>query len=226
MAVVAVLTAAYLGAVWLGLRLVVEPEQIAVFWPASGLALGVLLATPKRRWPSILAAWFVAHAAAELAYGVQIIESLAYPAIALGEVALGASLALRTTGRTSLVELDRRGLVAMTGWMTLVAAPLSAVAASAVHHYMIGTDFIKVAVLWWSAEVVGELVVAPALLTAPALVHWWSRANRSRRIEGAVGLAATVLFGVATFAMPAQYGSLGQRLLRCRVLCWSYSARA
>jgi len=203
------LTVAYLGAVWLGLRLVVEPEQIAVFWPASGLALGVLLAIPKRRWPSILAAWFVAHAAAELAYGVQIVESLAYPAIALGEVALGASLALRTTGRTTLVELDRRGLIALTGWMTLVAAPLSAVTASAVHHYMVGTDFIKVAVLWWSAEVVGELVVAPALLTAPALVHWWSRANRSRRIEGAVGLAATVLFGVATFAMPAQYGSLG-----------------
>ena len=41
-----VLTAAYLGAVWLRLRLVVEPEQIAVFWPASGLALGVLLAGP------------------------------------------------------------------------------------------------------------------------------------------------------------------------------------
>ena len=93
-----VLTAAYLGAVWLGLQLVVEPEQIAIFWPASGLALGVLLAIPKRRWPSILAAWFVAHAAAELAYGVQIIEALAYPAIALGEVTLGASLALRTTG--------------------------------------------------------------------------------------------------------------------------------
>jgi integral membrane sensor domain MASE1 len=157
-----VLTAAYLGAVWLGLHLVVEPEQIAVFWPANGLALGVLLAIPKRRWPAILAAWFVAHAAAELAYGVQIIEALAYPAIALGEVTLGAGLALRTTGRTSLVELDRRGLVALTGWMTLVAAPLSAVAASAVHHYMIGTDFIKVAVLWWSAEVVGRTRGRPA----------------------------------------------------------------
>ena len=74
---------------------------------------------------------------------------------------------------------------------------------------MLGTDFIKVAVLWWSAEVVGELVVAPALLTAPALAHWWSRANRSRRFEGAVGVLATVLVGVATFAMPAEYGSLG-----------------
>jgi CheY-like chemotaxis protein len=60
---------------------------------------------------------------------VQIIEALAYPAIALGEVTLAASLALRTTG---LVELDRRGLMALTGWMILVAAPLSAVAAAAV----------------------------------------------------------------------------------------------
>ena len=110
--------------------------------------------------------------------------------------------------------------------MTLVAAPLSAVAASAVHHYMLGTDFIKVAVLWWSAEVVGELVVAPALLTAPSLVNWWSRANRRRRIEGAVGLAATVLFGVATFAMPANTDRWAWRLFRCRVLCWSSSGRA
>ena len=45
-------------------------------------------------------------------------------------------------------------------------------------------DLIKVAVLWWSAEVVGELVVAPTLLTAPTLVRWWSRANCRRRIEG------------------------------------------
>ena len=134
-----VLTAAYLGSVWLGLQLVVEAEQIAVFWPASGLALGVLLAIPKRRWPSILAAWFVAHAAAELAFCVHIIEALAYPAIALGEVTLGASLALRTTGRASLVDLDRRGLFALTGWMTLGRRAV-AVAAAVVHHFSLGSD--------------------------------------------------------------------------------------
>jgi PAS domain S-box-containing protein len=204
-----VLAAAYLGAVLLGLRLVVEPEKIAVFWPASGLALGVLLAVPQRRWPSIVAAWFVAHAAAELAAGLHIVPALAYPAIALGEVTLGASLTKRLAGRDSFVELDRRGLVALTASMTLVAAPLSAVAAAVIHHYVLGGDLIKVTVLWWSAEVVGELVVAPVLLTASSFVSWWSRANRARRIEGIAGVAATVLIGVATFAVPAEYGSLG-----------------
>jgi PAS domain S-box-containing protein len=203
------LTLAYLAAVWVGLRLVVKPEEIAIFWPASGLALGVLLALPTRRWPPLLAAWFVAHAGAELAAGLNVIPALAYPAIALGEVTLGASLTLRSTGRDRFEDLDRRGLLALTGWMTLVAAPLSALAASAIHERILGGDFVKVAVLWWSAEVVGELVVAPALLTLPALASWWLRASRNRRIELVGGLAVTVLVGIATFAMPAEYGSLG-----------------
>jgi integral membrane sensor domain MASE1 len=139
------ITLAYLVAVWVGLRLVVRPEGIAIFWPASGLALGALLLVPTRRWPPLLAAWFVVHAGAELAVGLHVIPALAYPAIALAEVTLGASLIRRTTPHESLAEFDRRGLVALTGWMTLVAAPLSAVTAAAMHHQILGGDFLKVA---------------------------------------------------------------------------------
>ena len=181
------ITTAYLVAVWVGLRLVVRPEAIAIFWPASGPALGALLLMPTRRWPALLAAWFVVHAGAELALGLNVILAFAYPAIALAEVTLGASLIRRTTRHESLAELNRRGLLALTGWMTLVAAPLSAVAAAALHHQMLGDDFLGVALHWWSAEVVGELVVAPALLTASSLAKWWVHAGLARRIEGGVG---------------------------------------
>ena len=202
------LTLSYMVAVWLGLRLVVRPEQVAIFWPASGVALGVLLLVPTRRWPSLLAAWFVVHAGSELAVGLHILPALAYPAIALAEVTLGASLIRRTTRHESLADLDRRGLFALTGWMTLVAAPLSAVAAAAIHQQILGGDFFRVTVLWWSAEVVGELVVAPALLTASSLAKWWARAGLARRIEGVTELVVVVLVGIATFAIPAEYGPL------------------
>ena len=142
-------------------------------------------------------------------FGLNVILAFAYPAIALAEVTLGASLIRRTTRHESLAELDRRGLLALTGWMTLVAAPLSAVAAAALHHQMLGGDFLGVALHWWSAEVVGELVVTPALLTASSLAKWWVRAGLARRIEGGVGLSVVLLVGVATFAeTPAEYGPL------------------
>ncbi len=37
-------------------------EQIAILWPANGIALGVLLASPRRAWPGLLLAYALAYA--------------------------------------------------------------------------------------------------------------------------------------------------------------------
>ena len=52
---------AYWIAVRLGLLVVAQPESIASVWPASGLALAILLLNPKRCWFVILAVIWVTN---------------------------------------------------------------------------------------------------------------------------------------------------------------------
>jgi hypothetical protein len=49
---------AYWVTVRLGLMFVARPEGIASIWPASGLALSVLLLRPKGEWAKLLAVIF------------------------------------------------------------------------------------------------------------------------------------------------------------------------
>ena len=69
---------AYWVAVRLGLLLVAQPEGIATIWPASGLALAVLLLNPKRQWSQLLAAIFVANTAGNLGGGNTLPVSLGF----------------------------------------------------------------------------------------------------------------------------------------------------
>ena len=125
-------------------------------------------------------------------------------------------------GAQSFVDLDRRGLFALTGWMTLVAAPLSAVAAAGIHHHDTRRRL---------HQGRGPLVVRrgrrrtrrrPALLTAPCLVNWWS-VRSAAAIEGAAGLSAAVLLGVASFATPPIRIAGPGGSCAASVRCWSFS---
>jgi len=203
-----VLTAAYLAAVWIGFGLLVQPENFAAFWPAAGFALGVLLLVPTRRWASLLVAWFLAHALSEMIAGFAIIPAISFPTIGLAEVTIGAALIRRTGMREPRAPFDRRALLTMVGWMALVAAPLSATAAAAVQVAALDVGFLNAWVLWWSAELLGELVVAPAVLLLPSLVAWWRSAAPERRLEGLAIVMAIALVTIAIFAMPIGYGAL------------------
>ncbi len=203
-----VLTAAYLAAVWIGFGLLVRPENFSAFWPAAGLALGVLLRVPTRRWASLLLSWFLVHALSEMAAGFSFVPAISFPTIGLAEVTLGAALIRRTVMREPAAPFHRRALLTMAAWMALVAAPLSATAAAAVQVSALDVGFLNAWMLWWSAELLGELVVAPALLLAPTLRSWWRGATRERRLEGLAIVLAIALVTIAIFAMPIGYGAL------------------
>jgi hypothetical protein len=49
-----------------GVRLILKPEGVAVFWPAAGISSGILIALgPRARWP-VLAGVIVATVATHL----------------------------------------------------------------------------------------------------------------------------------------------------------------
>ena len=88
----AVLTAAYLLAIWVGLALLVQPERLATLWPATGVALVALLARPIRSWPIPLASLGAVHVVAERFAGFGWGPSIGLPVVALTEVAAAAAV--------------------------------------------------------------------------------------------------------------------------------------
>ena len=59
-------------AVALGLTLLIAPQGVGVFWPASGTLFAFLLLYPRRYWPALLAFGFVAEIAAHTLFAPQI----------------------------------------------------------------------------------------------------------------------------------------------------------
>src|SRR5688572_6918561 len=102
----------FLGA-HLGLALLTQPDGVAVFWPASGIAAGTLIALgPKARWPvaiGIMAATVVANL-----MGDRNLAALVFALCNAGECLLIAWLIKRHSGpRFSLDSVrDVLGLLA------------------------------------------------------------------------------------------------------------------
>jgi len=193
--------AAYFAAARLGLSLAFVAEQVTVVWPASGLALAVLLLFGYRFWPGIALGAFLVNWTTSTTHEP--------PAVALGiaagntlEAVLGAWL-LRRGGRfgSSLQRL-RDVLALMTfavGLSTTVSATVG-VTSLCLGGVQSWDDFAALWWLWWLGDATGDLIVAPVLLTwvaGPRL-----RFERRRIAEAAALLVTMAVVGVLIFAGP------------------------
>jgi PAS domain S-box-containing protein len=200
-----VVTAAYALAVWTGLRLMVQPEQFAIFWPAAGLAVAVLLRSHPAGWPIVLGAFFLTHVLSERLAGFGWGPAILLPAIALAEVAAVAAIVRRISYRDG--EFERWTILALTAAMALVAVVSSGAASLAIHP-VADAAFRRAWLLWWSSEVLGVLLVAPPILLAPSFVRWWRHTTAARRMEVIATITVVVLASVFIFALPVQRGGV------------------
>ena len=140
----------------------------AIFWPAAGLLLAVLVASPPKRWPALLATAIAAEVLAGLAMDA---------AAGNAPVGLGWRLFFPVTnGLVSLVGAQWVRLV--VGWppqpslRALTLALLGAALASAIGafvgvlglFYLAGQPFLLSFQLWWTSDLLGIVAVVPALL--------------------------------------------------------------
>ena len=86
------LAIAYYLAAQLGLALQAQPSDVAVFWPASGLAAGVLIVASKRSYPALLVGVVVGTVAANILNDRTLLTSLLKGLCNAGEAALVALL--------------------------------------------------------------------------------------------------------------------------------------
>jgi len=88
----ALVAVSYLLTVRAGLLLVTHPEDIAAVWPVSGLALAILLLSPKRQWTMLLAVIFITNAAGNWSGGNSLPVSLGFALVNALEPLLAAWL--------------------------------------------------------------------------------------------------------------------------------------
>ena len=195
----ALLTAAYFGAAKLGLTMAFVAEQVTAVWPPTGIALAALLLFGYRLWPGIALGAFLANVTANAPLGTA-------AGIALGntlEALAGAWLLRRLVGFDNALERvkDVLGLVLLAaGLSTMVSATIGATSLC-LGGVKPWTAYAALWSVWWLGDAMGNLVVAPLLLT---WAGWHRLPWRPRRVAEAgallLGLAAVSLL---TFAGPS-----------------------
>jgi signal transduction histidine kinase len=164
----------YFAAAKLGLQMALEVRQVSVVWPATGVALALLVLRGRRLWPGILLGAFAANISNDIAPAASI-------GIAAGntlEALLGATLLLRVGFQPALRRLhDVASLFLLAACLsTIVSATLGA-ASLCMSGIAPWTAFSSLWSTWWIGDAIADLV------TAPFLFVWVDQARRDWRLE-------------------------------------------
>ena len=171
------LAAIYYAAARLGLRYASIGESVSLIWPPTGIAFAALTLLGYRYWPGVALGAFLANAATT-------VPLTAAAGIAAGntiEALLATYLLRRAAGGAP--QLDN---LAHVRALVLSAAPLGALASAVLGvTSLVATGALdrpgapEAVVVWWAGDVLGALVVAPALLA-------WAKRRPARGSAGRV----------------------------------------
>ncbi len=204
----------------LGYFLSLGPTVGGTFWPPSGVALGVLLASPRRAWLALVASGLVANFISDQLHGQSLAASLGFASANLAEPLFGAWLLRRLFGEpftfTRPAELTGGALV-VVAVSTPIAAVLGALTAEAWTESPPG--FWRSWHTWWVGDAVG------AVLLAPTVVRVLSGYRRVRNTSLRFWLEAlaygVTLLGTVEIVFGAPSTSIAMPFLVFPVLLWA-----
>ncbi|TIW74346.1 MAG: response regulator [Mesorhizobium sp.] len=160
----------------LGLLLAVPPGYATIIWPASGIAVGALLAYGRSLWPGIFIGSLVLNAVIGGGYSGETgwaLDKLAVAAAIAGGSTVQALVARWLVSRAVGLPIDLRGIRDIIA-LFLAAAPISCIVAPSVgvaSLYVAGVvPYAGVAhnwLTWWSGDVLGIVIFLPIVLVAP-----------------------------------------------------------
>ena len=180
----------------LGLTLRAE-AGLPIFSPATGIAVGALIALgPKARLP-IAVGTAVASVASSLAIGRSPWLALTLGFVNTGQALLTAWLIERWFGDFKLNDVPRvLGFLAASA----VGAAVGATGAALAKGLAEPIAFAQVWPLWFAARLMGTLTVAPVLIGLGEAVR--ERPPRRELIEGTLGLVTLAGLGVYIISLP------------------------
>jgi PAS domain S-box-containing protein len=190
---------AYFLAAQLGLSLLDKPSDVAVFWPASGIAAAILIAAGRRVGVALVVGVVVGTVAANLMSDRSLSTSILKGFCNAGEAVLLAWLLDRWFGWPfTFCDLRRVG-----GFFTAVGISVSI---SAVGGAAIMTTLQTAAPFWdvWRtlflSDAVGISVIAPLLIELGQLTN--QRRSRAESIEGAGTVVLIALASIYAVTFP------------------------
>src|SRR5215471_2406844 len=172
---------AYYLAARLGLGLLSAPSDVAVFWPASGMAAGIFILSNRRVRPAIVVGVIVGTVAANLMSDRHVWTALFKGFCNAGEAVLVAWLIEHWFGRPFAFN-DLRRVLAFVAAACLGAAASALGGAMTMTLFHTRAPFWEVWRAWFLSDGVGILMVAPLVIELGQV--WRKLPSRARSIEG------------------------------------------
>jgi two-component sensor histidine kinase/integral membrane sensor domain MASE1 len=178
------------------------PEGVAVFWPAAGVAAGVLIAFgPRARWGVVIGT-MVATIVANLLGDRNLWSSIVFALCNAGEAVLTAWLIERYFG--SPFSLDRlRHVLGLLG-AAIIAAAVSGIGGTlgfVLFHGATASMFVTWQ-NWFASDALGIITIAPLLIGLASATR--DPPARNETIEGLVALASLIVMSVIIIALPPE----------------------
>jgi len=182
---------AYYLAARLGLALLSAPSDVAVFWPASGIAAGILIIANRRVWPTIVVGVILGTVVANLMGDRNIWTSLFKGFCNAGEAVLVAGLIERWFGRPFAFD-DLRRVLGFVAAACLGAAASALGGAATMTLFHTAAPYWDVWRAWFLSDGVGIVMVAPLVIGFNQV--WRKPPSRAEAIEaiGVLSLLALI----------------------------------
>jgi integral membrane sensor domain MASE1 len=184
-----------------------DPASGAVFFPAAGLAMGVLLLTPKSTWPLWLSVVAACELSVDVSQGQTVAMGLGFAAANVVEPLLGA-LAVRSAMQRR--QPDLRGTLAIFLLLAVALAPVAGGVAGATVASLSGVDsaWWVIAAKWWLGDALGVLVLGTAVLAWCRRSPFEPRAPWPETTAMVVAAVSVTLLPALVFDRPTLYAAL------------------
>lgn len=187
----------YFAAARFGLLLVAQPEDVAVFWPASGIAAGVLIAGGRRLRVPVLVGVMLATFTANVLDNRDVFSGLTFALCNGGEVLLAAWLVERWHGPA--FRLDRvRNVLGFLLASAAAAAVAAVPAALGMRLFHTTAGLVETWRIWALSDALGIIALAPLIIETRFALRQPPPAREQLEAGVALGLLAVIVTFIFT----------------------------
>lgn len=193
---------AYFAAARLSLALLTKPDGVAVFWPAAGVASGLLISLgPRARWPVVVGA-MAATIVANLLGDRSLLSAIVFAACNAGEALIVAGMIERSF--EAPFTLHRLSSVAGLIGATIAGVTLSGLGGAAGYRWFHASSspFLTVWYHWFTSDGLGIITVAPLMIGLVGLAR--DRPPRRELFEGSLALVLLAVLNGLLIQSPRQ----------------------
>lgn len=184
----------------------VRPENLAVLWPPSGFALGLLLLRPRREWPSLLAviggSYFLARWTTDRSWTTGVGLGVAN----LVEAIIAAGLMRRVL--ISPIALARLSEVGMLILAAIVSSGLAGILGAWTASMALHSSFWLAWRTWLISHWLGILTVGPVLLTTARGLKLTFGRSLPQLLGDSVAFVLLVVLAIFIFGRNAESSAL------------------